>query len=117
MVRLFVYGTLKSGQRANHLLAGGVCLGPATLPGGFALYDLGDHPGLIEDPDSKDVIEGELWEVPEQAIPILDEYEGYPSYFGKRIVSLSDGQRVQAYLYNGQPTTHRILRWPASLQT
>ena len=79
-MRLFVYGTLRSGSRhplARRLRQRARCLGRAWLPG--RLYRAGRYPiGVFDPRETRSRIEGELWEVPEDArlLAALDRYEG-----------------------------------------
>ncbi len=58
---LFLYGTLKRGQKNHHFLAGQEFLGEvATMPL-YRLYGLGWHPGMVRDPDNGLDVAGELW--------------------------------------------------------
>ena len=60
---LFVYGTLKTGQANNGMLAGQEVVGPArTLPL-YRLHGLGWHPGLVRDAVAGMAVAGELWTV------------------------------------------------------
>lgn len=78
MTLLFLYGTLKRGQRNHFRMAGQECLGPArTLPH-YHLYDCGPYPGLVEDRQKGLSIAGELWRVDDDALRRLDEFEGAP---------------------------------------
>ena len=77
--RLFVYGTLRGGLEPTGVagrLHGARHLGDATLPG--ALYDLGDYPGAIPDPETHARVHGELIELADaaDAFAWLDRYEG-----------------------------------------
>jgi gamma-glutamylaminecyclotransferase len=74
-MHLFVYGTLKRGQKRHRFLAGQKFVGTArTLPL-YGLFNLGDYPGLVERSDGRS-IEGELWEVDAASLPLLDQVEG-----------------------------------------
>lgn len=73
---LFVYGTLKQGQRAAARLAGQRCLGSARTGPGFTLYQLDGYPGLVREPDSDASVVGELWLVDDPCLHALDAYEG-----------------------------------------
>lgn len=80
-VRVFVYGTLKSGDRANHMLGPGAnLLGTTKIPG--VLISLGSYPGLVHD----DVCEakGEVWEINAETLARLDMYEGVSRGFYER---------------------------------
>ena len=112
---LFFYGTLKTGGRANHLLAGAECLGPAwTLPL-YRLYNLGPFPRMVLDRANGMAIHGELWAVDDALLTRLDRYEGVPGLFTREAVAvLGHAGVVQAYFFAGvvpkdAPCGHR---WP-----
>jgi gamma-glutamylcyclotransferase (GGCT)/AIG2-like uncharacterized protein YtfP len=74
---LFLYGTLKRGQR-NHRLVAGEFLGPARSQPHYRLVDCGPYPALVEDRDHGESIQGELWRVDDAILRRLDEFEGAP---------------------------------------
>lgn len=74
-VRLFVYGTLKRGGTFHAELHGAPFLGQAETATGHALTRLGEYLALVEDP-SGGVVNGELFEVPADLLPALDDFEG-----------------------------------------
>jgi gamma-glutamylaminecyclotransferase len=85
---LFFYGTLKTGGRANHLLAGAEFLRPAwTLPL-YRLYGLGPFPGLVVDRAKGMAIHGELWAVDDALLSRLDRYEGVPGLFTREAIGV-----------------------------
>lgn len=47
------------------------------------------------------VVEGVLWEIPEQELKALDEYEGYPSAYIRKAITVEtpDGKQVEAMAY------------------
>ncbi len=98
---VFVYGTLKRGQRAAALLAGQRCLGPAQTAGGFALYQLDGYPGLIAEPGSDTIVIGELWLVDDACVQALDAYEGVADglYRRQSITIATEGVPSQADTY------------------
>jgi gamma-glutamylaminecyclotransferase len=102
---IFVYGTLKRGQRNNEMLFGQQFLGPAqTLPH-YRLYDCGRHPALVDNPENGVAVRGEVWQVSEETLHKLDEYEGVPDYFSRRPISLQGWDSpVEAYFFNGDVT-------------
>jgi gamma-glutamylcyclotransferase (GGCT)/AIG2-like uncharacterized protein YtfP len=72
-VKVFVYGTLKQGFRAHHMLEPeGKLLGATKVPG--VLISCGHYPGLV--PDRLCEVHGEVWEIPETKVTGLDFYEG-----------------------------------------
>jgi gamma-glutamylcyclotransferase (GGCT)/AIG2-like uncharacterized protein YtfP len=99
---LFFYGTLKSGESNNGMLAGQEFIRTAqTLPL-YRLYGLGWHPGLTLDRSAGLAVQGELWAVDAKALAKLDEYEGVPHWFIRDNIAIADlvGD-VQAYFFNG----------------
>ena len=94
MYRLFVYGTLKSGEPFNHLLGSKPVLIIKSLPI-YELIDLGDYPGLVE--NGKTSIIGEVYCVSDEIVRVLDKYEG-DEYIRKEI-KLVDGSIAQTYVY------------------
>ncbi len=73
---VFVYGTLKRGGSNHARLADQRFLGPARTAPGFALYSMGEYPGLVADPADLDGVHGELWAVDAPALARLDAFEG-----------------------------------------
>lgn len=94
LIPLFVYGTLKKGEKNHHRLDGSDFLkqeklfgfkrsegiGPAIMPGG-------------ED----DLVEGELYQVDSEVLDKIDEYEG--DEYIRELVELDDGSEAYAYIY------------------
>ncbi len=112
---VFVYGTLKRGQRNHHFLADQEFRGEAkTLPH-YRLYDCGSHPGLVEDTQNGIAVRGEVWQVCDEVLQKLDEYEGVPDYFLRKPILLQDwDSQVQAYFFNGDVMGLKDCgsRWP-----
>lgn len=76
VTHLFVYGTLRSGSSANHLLEGGRLVGPTTVAG--ELHDVGgSYPALVLEGEGS--VEGEVWACPEELLAEIDRYEGVES--------------------------------------
>ena len=94
-IRLFVYGTLRTGE--------GI---PATVHG--TLYDVnGAFPAAKLTDSVSDLIQGEIIVVPEHRIAATDRYEGYnpnnpaTSYYIRRAVFAKtlDGDLVECDIY------------------
>jgi gamma-glutamylaminecyclotransferase len=97
---LFVYGTLKRGERNHHLMAGQRCLGAAITAPIYRVIDLGAHPGLVHDSQNGLSVHGELFEVSQRALKELDEFEGIPEPFDRRPVQMLQVEPiVQAYFW------------------
>lgn len=101
LTSLFVYGTLKQGQRAAARLAGQRCLGAARTGPGFTLYQLEGYPGLVREPDSDASVVGELWLVDDRCLHALDDYEGIAEglYRRESIAIRAPGLPAQAETY------------------
>ncbi len=99
-VRLFVYGTLKRGEAAGHLLQDARFLGEACALG-FALVDTGAYPAMV--PDAVGTVSGEVYAVDAARLPALDEDEGHPTLFERTPVVLGDGTQAVAYVYRRSP--------------
>ena len=97
---LFVYGTLKRGERNHRLIADQRFLGPAVSAPKYRVLDLGPHPGLIPDANEGLSIAGELWDVSNCTLEELDDFEGLPDLFDRRVIELiGESQSVQAYFW------------------
>jgi gamma-glutamylcyclotransferase (GGCT)/AIG2-like uncharacterized protein YtfP len=72
-------------------------LGPALLHG----YQLrfAHHADVIKS-DTWHSIEGVLWEITDECLESLDRFEGYPSYYDRKTVTVHHhGERKQALVY------------------
>ena len=112
---LFVYGTLKTGQENNHLLAGSEFVREAQTMPLYRLYGIDWHPGLLVDQANGVSVHGEIWAVDDETLARLDEYEGCPNYFKRDYVAIADlfGD-VEAYFFNGSVPRDAATgdRWP-----
>jgi len=112
---LFVCGTLRSGLAPDEvagLMRRMLRIGAASVPG--RLYDLGDYPGAVLDPDCDAKIIGEVFQLPDDgaSLAALDAYEGIdPQDSGRSLfvrreaeITLEVGAKLQCwiYVYNGQ---------------
>jgi len=105
---IFTYGTLRrefNNTFARRLQQQAVWCGRASISG--RLYDLGIYPGAVFDPDSTNLVWGDIWQVPhfEAVIALLDHYEGIgeaqPEY--ERIVvpaTFANGNVCHCWFYN-----------------
>ncbi|NVJ28594.1 gamma-glutamylcyclotransferase [Myxococcus sp. AM011] len=95
--RVFVYGTLLSGEPNHRLLCGARLVGLArTLPR-FTLYDYGPFPALAS--RGKHAVEGEMYEVDALMLAALDRLEGHPRFYQRTSIALDGAGRVEAYLF------------------
>jgi gamma-glutamylcyclotransferase (GGCT)/AIG2-like uncharacterized protein YtfP len=114
---LFVYGTLRSGERAADVLHGCELVGRASVRG--TLYDIdGEYPALML--YGWTPVEGEIWRCPAPLLMRLDEYEGTHSGLFRRI-GVQVGEHA-CWTYVAGPALARRMtaanrlahgRWPA----
>ncbi|TQF09174.1 gamma-glutamylcyclotransferase [Myxococcus llanfairpwllgwyngyllgogerychwyrndrobwllllantysiliogogogochensis] len=95
--RVFVYGTLLSGEPNHHLLRGARLVGPARTQPRFSLYDYGPFPALAS--RGKHAVEGEVYEVDALMLAALDRLEGHPRFYERTSIALDGAGRVEAYLF------------------
>lgn len=112
-MRLFTYGTLTSKHRLEELV-GRVLPDPQPAElRGFRIYHAPplDYPLILPDPEA--VINGLVWQLKPDDLPILDHYEGCdedpPQYFRQWVDVVVEGGTVRAQVYVGNP-----LAWPVS---
>lgn len=89
---LFVYGTLRRGERHHDELGGSIFLRLARTACRYAVRDVAGFPALL--PGTNEV-PGELFEVDDALLARLDVFEG--ETYARRLVELSDGSRAEAY--------------------
>lgn len=102
---LFVYGTLRRGERAS-LEDNSAVLFRSEAKINGEMFHLGAYPGITFDPGFFDpelpVVEGDLFFIRDTSItPILDAYEGYPHLYGRTQTVTECGKKVWAYFYKG----------------
>lgn len=100
---IFVYGTLKRGGSNHAFLAAQRFRGEARTPPGYALYSLGDYPGMVRDRTDSEGVTGEVWDVDAAALAKLDELEGVAEgLYTRECIRLSEPWstvEVHTYLY------------------
>lgn len=96
-IAVFVYGTLMSGQRANHMLSSYDCMGEFILPD-YATYNVSYYPGIK--PCKGEQVIGEVYLVDEPCLVRMDEYECEGSLYIREYVTVHglEGE-MQAYVY------------------
>lgn len=102
-MKVFVYGTLKKGQCRAHVMNGKFLGETKTLPK-YRLNHLRAFPGLTREENGKAII-GELWEIDEDCLELLDHIEGHPTFFRREEVELehAEGADAVAYFWLGAP--------------
>lgn len=93
---MFVYGTLMKGELHHTSLEHARFLRTAeTLPR-YELLQIDYYPAMIA--GGALAIHGELYEVDEPTLALLDELEEVPSYYERCEIELADGTRAQTYI-------------------
>lgn len=111
MPKMFVYGTLMSVNNGRMENLGCHTPTPAELKG-FTLYQVDPNfPGIIPEPGG--MVLGELWDVPKEAIPELDYYEGVDAGLYRREkteVEAVGGKKEKAFIYvwNRKPRGRKV---------
>ena len=102
-MHLFVYGTLRKGGVAAHLLQKFPLVSHAVSLKGFCLYDGGWYPFAVPAPETFSII-GDIIDVPDNSFAELDDYEG-PEY---RRILLKD-RKLLIYL-KANPQTKGLVK-------
>jgi len=113
-MKVFVYGTLLKGMERASTLINSIYLGPAIIKG--EIFDLGNYPGIKK---GDNTVIGELYEVDNKTIELLDYIEGYNKHEKSsslyireetEVYKFSDGQPCKGftYFYNNQINGNKI---------
>ena len=93
MDRLFVYGSLKAGGSAHHLLTGAL----AEAGGVLDQVDLIEFDGYPMLQAGSTQVEGEVYRIPDTLWPALDAWEEVPRVYQRCRRELIDGRNVWVY--------------------
>lgn len=99
MHKVFVYGTLKSGNTTRGLdqFGGATKVGDAiTITAEYSLFDLGCFPGVTLDGCNR--VQGEVWNVTDEVFKMLDRIEGYPDFYHRQEINTTAGKAWMYYL-------------------
>lgn len=110
---LFVYGTLKKGER-NHekYFTGHDFVGPAvTAEAAYAMRDVDGDPGEGEERfypavyshPSGAKIAGEVYAIDEDTLVLLDALEEVGTLYERRSITLEGGRTADTYIHLGTP--------------
>jgi gamma-glutamylcyclotransferase (GGCT)/AIG2-like uncharacterized protein YtfP len=89
-MKLFVYGTLKRGQR-NHKVLDAAFIGETEIDG-FAAVNRQTYPYAIRQDGHK--LKGEIYEVP--SLKYIDKFENYPDEYDRVVINTEFGE---AWIY------------------
>lgn len=104
--RVFVYGTLLSGEVNHDLLRDARSLGPHRTPSCFSLYLVGAYPGLVR--GGVTAVSGEVYEVDTSSLRQLDRLEDYPILYDRELIRTPYG-RAWIYLYRAEVTDRLLI--------
>ena len=79
MNRVFVYGTLKRGQRNEHFMHGARFLGRHVTKKNYSMYTFGDFPAVCQ--RGAHAISGEVYQIDDRLFCRLDDLEWYPHFY------------------------------------
>lgn len=107
MPKVFVYGTLLSGERNNLFLQNPEykLLGNCKVTG-FTMYNLGAFPACVRD-YSFNTINGEVWEISDGRLDCLDGLEGYPNFYNREEIPTEFGY-AWIYIHTKEPNAEVI---------
>jgi gamma-glutamylaminecyclotransferase len=77
--RVFVYGTLKRGQRNDHYLHAAEFVGHFTTTSIYSMFVFDDYPAVSL--HGRHAIRGEIYHVSDDQFRLLDELEWYPDFY------------------------------------
>lgn len=95
-MKVFVYGTLLSGQGNHWFLANARLLRTARTEPHFTFVSLGGFPGMLD--GGQQSVAGELYDVDADTLAALDRLEGHPRFYRRTAITLADGTRAQTYV-------------------
>ncbi len=110
--KVFVYGTLKQGQRNFHYLQAAEFVGHFITDSIYSMYAFDDYPAVCL--DGRHSIQGEIYHVSDSQFQQLDELERYPEFYQRIEILTSYGDAwmyvVKTELCLGRPGIPGI--WP-----
>ena len=104
---VFVYGTLRRGGAGAMLERFPNARFIADAKVGGSLYDLGAYPGLLLN-ESNSTVTGEVYEVDDQTLNELDDFEASTNYWRKQVEILLGAQSRMGWTYEPNPEFHSL---------
>lgn len=110
---LFVYGTLRRGERADLTRSREVDFICEDLING-EIYNLGSFPGAKAVPEhfdpGKPAIKGDVFQIRDTSITtVLDAYEGYPDFYNRIQTESATGLHVWVYTFNADIPAEKVI--------
>ncbi len=104
---IFVYGSLRSGGAGamSARFPDAKFVADARVSG--TLYDLGPYPGLLVN-DSNSAVIGEVYEVDDELLKALDEFEATSNYLRKQVEISPGDESKMCWTYEPDPAFYRL---------
>ena len=106
---VFVYGKLRRGGATSMSIRFPDSKFIADTEVRGSLYDLGAYPGLRLN-ESNTMVIGEAYEVNDQTLRELDEFEAASNYLRKQVESCIGGQLKRCWTYEPDPKFYSLLK-------
>lgn len=108
---VFVYGTLRKGFGNHYLLRTSEYLGEFRQPVHFDMVDMGAYPGLVEtNTPFSSTITVEAYKIDKETLKRLDNLEGYPLFYNRKVIKIGDIEGYIYYLNEGDKYNYKIVR-------
>lgn len=104
---VFVYGSLRGGSARSMSLRFPESKFIADAKVNGSLYDLGPYPGLVLK-ESNSVVVGEVYEVDDELLKQLDEFEASSNYLRKQVEIPLGTQRTICWTYEPDPDFYSL---------
>jgi gamma-glutamylcyclotransferase (GGCT)/AIG2-like uncharacterized protein YtfP len=104
---VFIYGSLRRGSAGAMSIRfpGSKFIAEAQVSG--SLYDLGAYPGLLLNESNSNVI-GEVYEVDDDTLKRLDDFEASSNYWRKQVEISLGAQRKLCWTYEPNPEFYSL---------
>jgi gamma-glutamylcyclotransferase (GGCT)/AIG2-like uncharacterized protein YtfP len=106
--KVFVYGTLKPRFHFGNLYLTQWSNYSAAIHGDLYMVNYGTYAGLK--PNTSNVVEGNVYELDERMITVLDQVEGCPSLYKRIKIQTLIGEEVWTYQYTDQAEFNELNR-------
>ena len=95
-MKIFVYGTLLSGEGNHRHLRGARPLAVRRTEPRYTLVSLGPYPALLNGGTTS--VTGEVYDIDGDLLSALDRFEGVPRLYRRTQIRLLGGESVAGYL-------------------
>ena len=104
---VFVYGSLRGGSARSMSIRFPESKFIAEAKVNGCLYDLGSYPGLQLN-NSNSMVVGEVYEVDDELLEQLDEFEASTNYLRKQVEITTGAQRRMCWTYEPDPEFYSL---------